>query len=130
MLAALLPACATSPQPRPVIVSDGTESKQFEKLVMCGDAEAFTMALRNVGSHLAEAWDKVLGPDNKQQCEIRIRVDRSGHLLDREVISCDNRDALSKALRSADPIPVPQDECLLATINGASFKLNSSYKSK
>jgi hypothetical protein len=130
ILAVMLAGCASSPQPKNVIVADGTEARQFENLVMCGNAQAFMMALGDVGKHLGKAWDDVLGADNQQQCEIRIRVDQSGHILEREVVSCDDADSLTSVLKGADPVPVPSDACLLASINGSSYQLNSSRKDK
>jgi hypothetical protein len=121
-----LSACASNPRSSPpVIVADGTEMKQFENLVMCGDMPTFVAALGGVGKHLGRVWDEVLGTDDTQQCSIRLRVDQSGHISGREVLSCDDVAALDRVLAAADPIPAPKDQCLLARLNNVTIDLNS-----
>jgi hypothetical protein len=111
-----------------VIVADGTEMKQIERLAMCGDMEAFVSALATVAKHLGRKWDEVLGTDNKQLCSIRINVNQAGQILGREVLSCEDVAALDKVLAAADPVPAPKDACLLASLNAIKFEINSDKK--
>ena len=128
---AVLSACASSPKSSaPAIVADGTEMKQFENLVMCGDMPTFVTALGNVGRHLGRVWDEVLGKDNIQKCSIRLRVDQDGHIKGREVLSCEDVPALDAVLAAADPVPAPKDPCLLDRLNGVTINLNSPNTEK
>jgi hypothetical protein len=127
--AAALSACASKQKTSaPVIVADGTEMKQFEKLVMCGDMPAFVSAMADVGRHLARVRDEVLGGDYTQKCSIRLSVDQEGHITGREVLSCAEVTSLDAVLAAADPVPAPKDPCLLARLNDITLELKGQSK--
>jgi hypothetical protein len=108
-----------------VIVADGTEIEQFEAMVFCSDKEGFMVALGNVSSKLTNAWDEVLGKENKQKCTIRISIDKQGNILGHSVVTCENEPALKAVLKKATPVPVPQSECLQGRISGVKYQINS-----
>lgn len=125
----LLSACAENQTKTPVIVADGTEVEQFEKLFFCGDSEGFTKALGDVGSKLGDAWDKVEGEESPHECTVRINVDQSGNIIGHEVVTCEKPSAIPAVLSAASPVPVPDNKCMFKSINGVKFGLNSGSDS-
>ncbi len=119
-------ACANTPNKTPVIVADGTEVKQFENLMFCGNAEAFRKSLGAVGSKLSDAWDQVEGKDSVAECTIRINIDKNGKIISHHVVKCENPSAIPAVLAAASPVPVPQDQCLFNNINSVTYVLNSA----
>ncbi len=125
----LLSACAENQKMTPVIVADGTEAEQFEKLFFCGDSEDFTKALGDVGSKLGAAWDKVEGKESPHECTVRINIDESGNIIAHEIVSCEKPSAIPAVLSAAIPVPVPDNKCMFKSINGVNFVLNSGSDS-
>ncbi|GAB2449855.1 hypothetical protein GCM10026915_38970 [Simiduia litorea] len=121
-----LTSCAATQNKTPVIVADGTEVKQFENLVFCGNAEEFTKVLGAVGSKLGEAWDQVEGKESNDECTVRIKVDESGNIKGHEVVTCDKPSAIPAVLAAASPIPVPKNQCLFKNVNSVKYGLNSA----
>lgn len=111
-----------------VIVADGTEVKQFENLMFCGNLEAFASATGAVSSKLSAAWEEVAAPDAVDECTIRIKVDRSGNIVNHAVVECNNPEILPKVLEKATPVPVPKNECLFESINQISYGLGTKKK--
>lgn len=129
--AVTLSACAGNPtRSPPVVVADGTEVQQLVNIAMCGDMEKFVSALAPVGKHLGRKWDEVLGEENTQECSVRLSIDKSGHILGRELIRCDDSASLDRVLAAADPVPAPTDPCLLDRLNGVTIDLNSQQPKK
>jgi len=111
-----------------VIVADGTELKQFENLMSCGNLEAFSSATGAVSSKLSAAWKEIADQNAVDECTIRIKVDRSGNIVNHTVVACKNPEILPKVLEKATPVPVPKNECLFESINQISYGLGAKKK--
>ncbi|ACA88030.1 hypothetical protein [Shewanella woodyi] len=129
ILVVLLVACSGNQRQTPVIVADGTEAEQFEKLFFCGDLEGFTKALADVGSKLGDGWEQVEGDDSPHECTVRINIDEAGNIVAHEIVTCDKPSAIPEVLAEASPVPVPENKCMLESINGVKFGLNSGSDS-
>lgn len=128
LLMVVLSGCNTTTPTKKnnVIIADGTEAKQFEDMVFCGDAKKFTTVVGGVGTHLTKAWDSVLGEDNKQECTIRIKADSKGLIYSHSVVTCENEAALPSVLEAASPVLVPDGECFQDGMNRIKYALNSN----
>jgi hypothetical protein len=113
-----------------VIVADGTEIKQLENLMFCGNLQAFSSATGAVSSKLSTAWKEIAGQNSEDECTIRIKVDHSGNIVNHTVVACKNSDILPKVLEKATPVPVPvpKNACLFESINQVSYGLNAKKK--
>jgi hypothetical protein len=125
-------SCSTSLQKEKpksnVIVADGTEVKQFENLMFCGNMEAFVQASGAVSSKLTSAWEETVGSESKDECSIEIEVDREGNIINHKVVSCTNPEVLPAVLKKASPVPVSNNKCLFESINHIEFGLGNSKK--
>ena len=130
VIAVLLSACTTGQHDVPVIVADGTEMEQFERLVFCGDSEGFTKALGDVGARLGSAWDKIEGKDSSHECTVRINIDSVGNITGHEVVTCDKPTSIAQVLETASPVPVPNNQCMFESIKGVNFSLNSTNENE
>lgn len=126
--ALVLSACnsATPKKESNVIVADGTEVQQFEAMFFCGDKEGFLVALGDVGSHLGKSWKAVMGDNSQAECTVRINVNKTGEILEHEIVTCEDSSKLKEVIKAASPVPVPNNECLLHKINGVKYTLNSN----
>ncbi|WP_444884632.1 hypothetical protein [Microbulbifer sp. PSTR4-B] len=124
-----LTACAGSQRQTPVIVADGTEAEQLVQLFFCGDSEGFAKAIGGVDSKLRGAWDQIEGENSPHECTVRINIDKNGHIVGHEVVTCDKPSAISALLVAASPVPVPANQCMFDRINEMKFELNSGSDS-
>jgi hypothetical protein len=107
----------------PVIIADGTEVKQFENLMFCGDAKGYVGSLAIVGEHLSQAWNESGDRDSSKSCSVKISVDESGNIKNHKLKDCQDTERAKSALKAASPIPVSPNKCFHNGANKVGFEL-------
>ncbi|MGX5200365.1 hypothetical protein [Aliikangiella sp. IMCC44632] len=113
----------------PVIIADGTEVKQFENLMFCGDAKGYVASLAKVGEHLSQAWNESGDKDSSKKCSVNLKVDDLGMIKAYKLSECEDKVRAESALKIASPIPVSPNQCFHNAASKIGFELKKTKKS-
>ena len=131
LLLAVISACTSNPsaQKKPaVIYADGTELKQFENLMFCGDGKKYMAYISAASGKVTTAWENAGGLESKEKCTVQIAIDANGNIVDHHPTDCENLKRLVEALKLASPVPAPENTCLQNELRGVSIQLHRGAK--